>query len=134
MPAVGAPYSIRSIEVACRILDQAADSELRLVYMVDVPRALGLQAALPAEESMAQDILAAGQEAARAWGVSATSEVLRGRESIDTLLKYVAKEDVQVIVLGARPDELRGLPRDMTREIVQRAECPVILDYISAEV
>ena len=78
-------------------------------------------------------MLAAGLEAARSWGVPATTEVLRGREAIETLLKFTVEKAADLLVLGARPDELRGLTRATTREIVVRAECPVIVDYIAAE-
>jgi len=133
VPAIGQPYSMRSIEVACRLAADSPDSEVNLVYVIDVPRALALHASLPADESHAQNVLAAGLEATRSWGVHATTEVLRGREAIETLLKFAVEKEIDLLVLGGRPDELRGLTRATTREIVQRAECPVIVDYIAAE-
>ena len=133
VPAIGAPYSLRSIELASRILSDSPESELHLVYVIDVPRALALHAALPTEESLAQNVLANGLEAARSWGAPATTEVLRGREATETLLKYTLQSEADMIVLGARPDELRGLPSDVARDRVERAECPVIVDYIAAE-
>ena len=133
VPATGAPFSVRSIRTACRLVDAAEGGEVRLVYVMEVPRALAIQASLPGEDAQAQNVLADGLDHARLYGAPASTEVLRGREAAETLLRYVSQQGIDMMVLGARPDEVRGLPSTLTAELFERLSCPIVLDYISAE-
>jgi nucleotide-binding universal stress UspA family protein len=100
---------------------------------MDVPRALAIAAPLPGEEGDAEDILSAGQDIAAREGMRAGAEVIRGRETVDTLVKYVNQHNIDLVVLGFRPDELRGLTQGLCRELYQRVPCAVLVDYIPAE-
>ena len=85
VPAIGAPFSMRAIQAACRLALNAPGAEMRLVYVIEVPRSFALEAALPGDEAMAEDALGYGVEAARSYGVRAVAEasvgVMRPRRS-----------------------------------------------------
>ena len=133
IPACGAPFSLRSIRNAAKLAAKSPDCDVRLLYIMEVPRAFALQAPMPGEDSQAQTVLADGLEEARRWGLDAITEVLRSREAVDGLLKYIEQQEVDLIVIGARPDEVRGISEEMTKELFRRATCEVIIDYIAEE-
>ena len=133
LPAVSAPFSMRSVHAACRLFKEAGAEELRFLYVVEVPRSVALKASMPVEDGMAEDALGAAVSAAAAFGVHAHTEVLHVREATDGIAKFVASQNFDLIVLGARADGLRGLPLDVCRDLYQKVECEVILNYVGAE-
>ena len=132
VPAVDSPYSMRSLEVAYR-LAQGAGAAVQLAFVVVVPRAFPLDAALPDIELVASAALDAAREEARPYRVPVEAFVHRTRNAADGILKLIAQENVDLLVLGGRPDELRGLHRDLVRDLFRRAPCEVVLDYIADE-
>jgi nucleotide-binding universal stress UspA family protein len=132
VPALDNPYSMRSLEVAYR-LAQGTGAAVKLAFVVEVPRALPLDAAMPDSETVASSALDAAREAARPFRVQIEPFVHRTRNARDGILKLITQENVDLLVLGGRPDGLRGLPSDLTRELFRRSPCEVVLDYIADE-
>ncbi len=132
VPAVDMPYSMRSLEVACR-LAQGTGGSVSLAFILEVPRALPLEAALPEAEIVASSALDDAREAARPFRVPVEPFVHRTRSAADGILRLIAQENIDLLVLGGRPDGLRGLSKDLTRELFRRATCEVVLDYIADE-
>ncbi len=132
VPAVDVAYSMRSLQVAFRLAQETGATVL-LAFVMEVPRALPLEASLPDSETVAARALADAQEAARPQRVPVEPFVHRTRSARDGILKLIGQENVDLLVLGARPDGLRGLPGDLTRELYERAPCEVVLDYIAGE-
>ena len=132
VPAVDMPYSMRSLEVAYR-LAQGTGGTVNLAFILEVPRALPLDAALPEAEIVASSALDDARQAALPFKVSAEPFVHRTRNAADGILKLIAQDNIDLLVLGGRPDGLRGLSRDLNRELFRRATCEVVLDYIADE-
>lgn len=132
VPAVDMPYSMRSLEVAYR-LAQGTGGTVSLAFILEVPRSLPLDAALPEAEVVASSALEDGREAARPFRVTVEPFVHRTRNAADGILKLVTQENIDLLVLGGRPDGLRGLSSDLTKELFRRATCEVVLDYIADE-
>jgi nucleotide-binding universal stress UspA family protein len=133
LPAIGAPFSMRSVLAACRLCQQSSAAELRLVYVIEVPRSVALQASMPAEEDMAEDALGAAVAASQTFGVRAHTEVLHVREAAEGIAKYVTQQGADLVVLGTRADSLRGLPLELCRDLYERIPCEVILNYVGTE-
>jgi nucleotide-binding universal stress UspA family protein len=131
VPAAGAPFSNRVIRKACRLARMNPDAEVHLVYLIEVPRAFALAASLPGDEAMADDVLSSGRRATEHFGVNVVTEIQRGREFGEALLKYIAQQDCDLIILGVLSDGSRGLPLPLAREVYDRAGIPAILDYIT---
>ena len=132
--ASGAPFSQRAIKVACRMSDLCPESEIRLVYLIEVPRAFALNASLPGEELLSDNVLTEGARIIENFGCqAAVSEIQRGRDIAGQLLKYLTLQEIDLLVLGSRPDNVRGIPLALARDIYNRAPCRVILDYIAGD-
>ena len=133
IPATGAPFSARAIENTARLAAHCPGCIVELIYVIEVPRAFALQSPLPDEDVQAQTVLENGLQEARHWNLDVTTEVLRVREITEGLAKHVEQQGIDLLMLGARPDEVRGLPRELIRDIVDKMTCEVIVDFISDE-
>jgi nucleotide-binding universal stress UspA family protein len=120
------------VEIACR-LAKSSGATLYLVYVLEVPRTYGLDAALPEEEQMAGDALEAAAAIAAPYKITSVTRMHRVRVAKDGILAFVAEQDIDLLALGARPDESRGLPRELARELFLTARCEVVVDYIAGE-
>ena len=132
VPAVDRPYSIRCLEVAYR-LAQDTGATVQLAYVLEVPRSLALEALLPEAEEMADNALRIAQQAAIPFKVKTEVFVHRTRSARDGILRLIVQENVDLLILGGRPDGNRGLPNDLARELFQSAPCEVVADYIAGE-
>lgn len=131
-PAVDTPYSMRSLEVAYR-LAQGTGATVHLAFVIEVPRSLPLEAALPDAEGVAAMALRDAQEAARPYNVPVEAFVHRTRSAPEGILKLIGQASIDLLVLGGRPDALRGLPSELIKDLFRRAPCEVVLDYIAGE-
>jgi nucleotide-binding universal stress UspA family protein len=132
VPALETPYSMRSLQVAYR-LAQGTGGSVKLAFILEVPRALPLDSALPDLESVALAALEDARVSALPYGIPIEPFVHRTRSAADGILKLIAQEGIDLLVLGGRPDGLRGLPSELNRELFRRAPCEVVLDYIADE-
>ncbi len=132
IPAVDQPYSNRALEVAFR-LAEGTQTRIQLAYIIEVPRILPLEASLPDAESVAANALNLAERAAVPYNVQIESVIHRTRKAKERILSLIAEERVDLLVLGGRPDRLRGLPGDLARELFLAAPCEVIVDYIANE-
>ncbi len=132
IPAVDQPYSERCLEVAYR-LAQGTSARVHLAYVIEVPRVLPLDAALPDAEAVAAGALNVAERMAASYKVPVESVIHRTRNARERILTLIPEEKVDLLVLGARPDRQRGLPGDLARELFLAAPCEVIADYIANE-
>jgi nucleotide-binding universal stress UspA family protein len=131
VPAFDNPFSLRSVEVATRLAGSTKGAVL-LAYFVEVPRALALDASIPESEIVASECLEQARDSAVLLQVPTDIFVHRTRSARDGILKLIAEEKVDLIVLGGRADNARGLSHDLIRELFERAPCEVVLDFIPA--
>ena len=132
IPAVDQPYSDRALDMAFR-LAASTDTRIQLAYLIEVPRILALDAALPDAEAVAATALNIAERAAMAYNIPVESVIHRTRKAHDRILSLISEDKIDLLVLGARPDRTRGLPGDMARELYLAAPCEVIVDYIANE-
>lgn len=132
IPAVDQPYSNRSLEVAYR-LAQGTNARVHLAFLIEVPRALALEAVMPDAEAVAANALNIAERAAIPYKIQVESMIHRTRKAHERILSLIPEENVDLLVLGARPDRLRGLPGEMARELFLAAPCEVVVDYIANE-
>jgi nucleotide-binding universal stress UspA family protein len=132
VPAVDRPYSGRCLEVAYR-LAQDSGAVVQLAYVLEVPRALALEAALPELEIAASDALRVAQQRAIPFKVTVEPYVHRTRSAREGILRLVAQEKIDLLVLGGRPDGNRGLPSELARNLFEECPCETVVDYIAGE-
>lgn len=129
VPTVGAPYSERGVELACRLgVEQKA--EIVLIYVLEVPRTLPLGTPLPQDEPKAQEALQRAQEIVTLHGLPLIAKVERAREAGEGILHAAKDYEADLIVLGVRPRV--GAAADLLGRtstlLLRRAACEVIID------
>ena len=129
VPTVGMPYSERGVELACRLgMEQIA--EIILVYIIEVPRTLPLGAPLPDAEGKAQGAINRARAIVELHKLPVAETIERAREAGDGILKAAKDRDVDVIVMGIRPElsiakDVLGRTSDY---LLRKAPCEVVLD------
>jgi len=132
IPAVDQAYSNRALEMAYR-LAEGTGTQIQLAYIIEVPRILPLDAALPDAESVAANALNLAERAAVPYKVQVESVIHRTRKAKERILSLITEEKVDLLILGGRPDRLRGLSSELTRELFFAAPCEVLVNYIANE-
>ncbi len=132
VPTLERPYSARALDVAFRLARQT-NAAVHLAYVVEVPRAHALQAPLPEIDDAAAEALRDAQALAKSYPITIQPFVHRTRKAHDGILALIEQENIDLLVLGARPDERHGLPRDLARELFESARCEVVVDYMAGE-
>lgn len=133
VPTVGAPYSEKGIELACR-LGHEQKAKIVLTYVLEVPRTLPLDALLLEAECKAAEALERAKEIVVLHGLEATTRVERAREAGEGIIRAAKDQGADVIVMGIRPRI--GLAQDLlgrtTDTLLRRAPCEVIVDKPAA--
>ncbi len=132
IPAFHQPFSRRSLEVAYR-LARGTNATLHLTYLLEVPRSFALEALLPEEEIVASEALSVAQADLTSCRIPIQASVQRARSVRDGILKIIAQDNIDLLVLGTRVDEQRGLPRDLARDLFYAAPCEVIIDHVAGD-
>ncbi len=136
VPLLRPEHTEAASSLACRLAraagpaDGTQKSRLHLSYILEVPRHLPLTAPLPEEESLASSALAAASNAARCVGVSADPNVIRTRDAGEEIVNQATALEASLIVLAyqASDDPADTLMQRVTRTVVDRAPCEVILN------
>lgn len=129
VPTIGMPYSEKGIELACR-LGHEQKAELVLIYVLEVPRTLPLNAPLPEAECKASEALERAREIVSLHGLEAVTRIERAREAGEGILRAAKDYHADAIVMGIRPrltrtQDLLGRTTDI---LLRRAPCEVIVD------
>jgi nucleotide-binding universal stress UspA family protein len=151
--AADMPIGIEAVQLACRLAGNGGSSPAAaknappaaavvLAYVIEVPRAFALSAALPDEEAAANDALAVAADAVRACGLQPVSVVRKGRGLLDETLRATGDEKADLLVLttdgetmnavasfspSSGEDDTTQTEESFTAQIARRAPCEVIL-------
>ena len=131
VPVSGKIASERAVELACR-LGGAQKAEIVLVYIIEVPFTLSLDAPVSVEESRGQEALRTAQFIVEQHGLSARTKIIPHRYAWGGILHLATEEMVDAIVMSVgagRPGLAEGMDRT-TQEVLKRAQCEVILDKV----
>ncbi len=122
--------SERAVELACR-LRQGKDLEIILAHIVVVPYTLSLNAPLPEQDKRAREALDMGVFIAKEHACLTRTRIVRHRNLADGILQVAREEQVDAIILSVGLKT--RIPGEWGRtgaEILQRAECEVIVDKV----
>lgn len=129
VPVVQTVPAERAVELAAR-LGREQKAEIILVYVVEVPLLLPLEAPMPAQEQAGRDALKTAEFLVRQHNLPVRARILPARQAADGILRLAEEEEADAIVVGLGvkhrnvPDELGRTARDLLR----RASCEVVLD------
>ncbi len=115
-------------ELACR-LGASQKAEITLVFVVEVPFTLPLNAPLKEEYAKGEEALRTAEFIIRQHGLPAHRRSVPARYAWGGILNLARQESVDAIVMSAghgEPSAPDGLSRT-ARELIKRAQCEVIL-------
>jgi APA family basic amino acid/polyamine antiporter len=129
VPTVGAAYSQRGVELACRLgLEQKA--EIVLANVIEVPRTLPLDAPLPQAQAQAEEAIEQARAIVELRGLVAQAHIERAREAVEGIIRAARHVDADLIVMGTRPhisaaESVLGRTADA---LLRRAPVEIIID------
>ncbi len=94
-----------AVPLACAL---GAGATVRLAYVIEVPRALAVDAPMPEEEEGAARVLASAAEQVRARGLKVETRVQKGRTFADGTLRAIQEADADLLVLAIPASSLGG--------------------------
>ena len=115
-------FVTEAASLACQLAKpggNAAATEVLFTYVIPVPRALALNASLPAEEAEAEQVLNAAAALAKKRGLSkVTTQLRKGRTVVDETLKAVEQEAADLVILTPQTHAAAqiALPFDKNRD------------------
>src|SRR5258706_6906401 len=129
VPIRGFDFEQRAVELACR-LGEDQNSQIILVFVLEVPLTIGLGTALPEAEERATAALACGARIVRAHGLTPVERVQREREAGRGILRAAQETQADLVVVGLDPN--RGVALQpigpATEALLRRAKFEVIID------
>jgi nucleotide-binding universal stress UspA family protein len=129
VPVTESVAAERAVELACR-LGVAQKAEIVLLYVVEVPLTLSLNAPMAAEEAKGQEILQTARCTVEQHSLPLQMKIIPHRYVWGGILHLAREEMVDAIVMSVgtrRSGSPEGLGRT-AQEVLKRAECEVILD------
>ncbi len=132
VPILDLFYTERAVELACRMGKQQ-NADIVLAYIVEVPRLVTLNSALPPEiEERARQALQHAQSIVARHGLKCITTVLRAREASDRINMAVRTYEGDIVVLGVQASD-RPLPSIFTRTaeaLMRHPPCEVLIDSV----
>ena len=95
------------IALACQIARQS-HGEVRAIYVIEVKRALPLDADLPAEALRGEQVLDRAELVAEAWSQEIESELLQAREVGIAIVDEAISREADLILLGINYEKRFG--------------------------
>ena len=123
IPTDGSASSLEVIELICS-MQKVLDSQIQIIYIVEIPRNLPLGAIIPDKVESAKAALSHAQEIADRVGARISTSTVYARTSEDTIITTSEDLKCDVIALAQDNQKLR-IFSNMAMNINQRAKCNV---------
>lgn len=110
-------------------LARGQDSQLLVIYVIEVPFALPTNAVMEEEDRIALDALASAEAIGKRSGVDIRTEVVHHRQTAQAVLDVAKRERADLIIMGSyREGKYTGAPlgRDIER-VAAEAKCDVLI-------
>jgi basic amino acid/polyamine antiporter, APA family len=129
VPVVRSNESEEALVAAARLADERA-ATIAVVYVLEVPMALSLEADLPEQEAEANELLDDAVSLVEAYGVRAVARLARGRRAGAEIVREAEQRSAELIALGAKRRHARtGTPifGTTTDYVLKQAPCRVLV-------
>ncbi|HLG73635.1 MAG TPA: universal stress protein [Chloroflexota bacterium] len=103
----GSPFDMQLVQIACS-LAQRAKGKLYVVHVLEVPRALPLDANMAEESKRADSILTHVEDAASKLKCQLESEIIQARDVAQTLVDEAEDRQVGLLIMGMQRREKYG--------------------------
>jgi nucleotide-binding universal stress UspA family protein len=129
VPVQGNALSDRMVAFGCQMA-KYRDAELTVLYVIEVPPILPLDAAMPDEDRGAAEAFERARKIADRYNVKVNTAVLKTRRAGPGIVQYARDHQYDVILMGHQPS-LTGGTTAFTRSVeyvLQHAPSEVIID------
>lgn len=140
-PAAGRPVVLvplvgvwpRAVEFAA-VQAAARKAEVHLLYVIEVPRTLPLDAALPDKEEEAQQALMEAERALKHKGVAVRKSTVRARDMLEGAAKFAAEMKPELLAAAYFKEELANeITRyDVMSKLCHETPCDVVVYCVTA--
>lgn len=129
VPTRGTEHDARAAELACR-LGQEQKSQIIIIYVMEVPLTLSLNARMPEEEQRAEESVQRGAEIVKVHNLEAITRIERDRDAGRGILRAAGDLDADLVVIGMNPERSHFAdPLGRTIEtLLRRGNLEVIVD------
>ena len=134
VPVDGSPASARGVEFACG-LARRSKAKVYVVHVIEVKRALPLDADLTVEAQRGEDILTSAEAAARRQDFEIEGDLLQARDAGHAIVDEALEQQADAIIVGVpfkRPFGEFELSR-VPSHVLRSAQCEVVLLRMPAE-
>jgi nucleotide-binding universal stress UspA family protein len=134
VPVDGSEASLMAVEFACNMARRGR-GKVHVVHVIEVRRALRLDADLTEEAQKGEEILTQAEMAARRQDYEVDGELLQARDAGHAIVDEAIERNADVIVIGVpylRPFGEFELSRVPT-QVMKTAPCEVVLLRMPAE-
>ena len=126
VPVDGSEASMQAVALACDIA-RRNKGRVYTVHVIEVKRALPIDADMAEEAATGEQVLAQADEVARGWGVKVEGELLQARDAGHAIVDEAADRGVDAIVIGK---QYRRAPGEyelgtIIDYVLRQAECEV---------
>lgn len=125
VPVDGSPASLQAVSLACD-LARESKGKVYVVHVIEVSRALALDAAVP-EVNEGEEILAKAEKTAREQNFEVAAEILQARDAGPTIVDEATERGADLIILGSEYHQPFGefqLGR-IIQHVLKSARCEV---------
>jgi len=129
VPVVRSHETEEALVAAARVAAERR-ATIAAVAVVEVPRALPLDADLPEAEEEAHELLDSVREILEPYGVRVVTRLARGRRAADVIVEEATQRQAELVVLGARRRDVALRTPVFGRtvaSVLERSPCRVLL-------
>jgi nucleotide-binding universal stress UspA family protein len=128
VPVNGTPVSFEALSLGC-LLAKKSKGKVYAVYVIEVARALALDAELSVEATTAEEVLQRAETIAEEMDTKIEGEILQARDAGHAIVDEAIERDVSAIVMGVGYDRPLGEFEmgETATYVIDHAVCQVIL-------
>jgi nucleotide-binding universal stress UspA family protein len=128
VPVSGSPFDEEVVSLACDI-GHDAKAAVWVLYVLQVPRALPLDAEVPAEAARGEQVLQQMERLGKARKCKLEGEILQARDVGPAVVDEAVARNVDLIVAGASYQEHYGSPTlgEVVPYLLKHSPCRVLV-------
>jgi len=134
VPLVPGAESNKALDIACRLASERK-ARVTVVSVLELPLQLRLDAEVPEEEEILDDLLDEADAVGESYGVRVVERLARGRQAGPTIVEEASRRGSEIIVIGAtrKTERMRRAIFGSTVDyVLKHAPCRVMVVSASA--